>query len=157
MFIRKIQAVVLALFLGAVTARATPPPSAADFDFSQYEGQVVILDFWASWCPPCRRSFPWFNAMKQKYGAHGLVIVGVNTDRKWEDAEHFLQQIPADFQLLSDPDGMLKEKFEVTGMPTTFIFDRHGTMVARHLGFQVAEQEDYEALLRRVLTAAPEP
>ncbi len=157
MFIRKIQAVVLALFLGAITAHAAPPPSASDFDFGQYEGQVVILDFWASWCPPCRRSFPWFNDMKKKYGAHGLVIVGVNTDRKWEDAEHFLQQIPADFQLLSDPDGMLKEKFEVTGMPTTFIFDRHGTMVARHLGFQVDRQEEYEAVLRQVLTAVPEP
>jgi cytochrome c biogenesis protein CcmG/thiol:disulfide interchange protein DsbE len=146
----------LLVALAFTTARAEPPPSADDFDFSQYQGQVVILDFWASWCPPCKRSFPWFNEMKKKYGEHGLVVVGVNTDEKWSDAERFLAQIPADFQLLHDPQGHLKEKFEVTGMPTTFIFDRRGDMVARHLGFQVAKQAEYEAQLRQILTKVPE-
>lgn len=144
---------ILLLAVMAGARAAAPPPSAADFDFSQYEGRVVIVDFWASWCPPCKRSFPWFNAMKKKYGGEGLVIVGVNTDEKWSDAEHFLAQVPAEFQLLHDTDGHMKDKFEVTGMPTTLIFDRHGEMVGKHLGFQLEKQAEYEQLIRQALAA----
>jgi thiol-disulfide isomerase/thioredoxin len=140
------------LVLGLVTmAHAAPKPANADFDFSQYEGRVVLLDFWASWCPPCKRSFPWFNEMQRNYGPTGLVIVGVNTDAQWSDAERFLQQYPAEFQLVHDPEGKLSAKFGVTGMPTSFVFDRHGEPVAKHLGFEVAKQPEYEETLRRVL------
>src|SRR4051812_1169485 len=112
--------VVLLLF-AALAHAAEPPPSTATFDFSQYEGKVVVVDFWASWCPPCRDSFPWLNAMKRKYEKQGLVIVGVNADKKWSDAERFLTQFPAEFQLLIDTDRTLRDKFSVTGLPTTYV------------------------------------
>lgn len=145
---------LLIVVSGAVLtgAHAAPlPPNAASFDFSQYEGRVVVLDFWASWCPPCRRSFPWLNAMKKKYEQQGLVVVGVNADAKWSDAERFLQEFPADFQLVVDSQRTLRDKFSVTGMPTTLVFDRHGEMVAKHLGFEVARQPEYEQAIQRAL------
>jgi thiol-disulfide isomerase/thioredoxin len=145
------------LLVTLAIARAAPPPAKADHDFSQYEGRVVLLDFWASWCPPCKRSFPWFNEMQKKYGPKGLVIVGVNTDAKWADAERFLQSYPAEFQLVHDPEGKLSAKFGVTGMPTTFVFDRHGEPIAKHLGFEVAKKVEYEETLRNALAADPGP
>src|SRR5260221_12049673 len=68
-------------------------------------GQVVYVDFWASWCGPCRRSFPWMNEMQQKYGGKGLAIVAVNVDKKRADAEKFLGQFPANFPVVFDEAG----------------------------------------------------
>jgi thiol-disulfide isomerase/thioredoxin len=148
--VKECAAVVL-LLVWCASARAAQPPLASSFDFSQYEGRVVMVDFWASWCPPCLRSFPWFNRMQQKYAAAGLVVLGVNTDAKWSDAEKFLVKTPANFPLLFDADGSMHDKFGVTGMPTTILFDRHGSQVATHLGFDVAKEAEYERVLREVL------
>ena len=83
-----------------------------------YHGQVVLLDFWASWCVPCRRSFPWMNQMHEKYAEHGLVIIGVNMDTNSSDAETFLQDYPARFTIVADPGGTLARQFEVEAMPS---------------------------------------
>ncbi|MEK6249693.1 MAG: TlpA family protein disulfide reductase, partial [Planctomycetales bacterium] len=81
---------------------------AADtLNLSEYRGKVVVLDFWASWCVPCRRSFPWMNEMQQKYGDDGLVIVAVNLDNQSSDAQKFLQQYPAEFTISYDHDRQL--------------------------------------------------
>ena len=149
---RSVQSAFFILLLVSSIAEAgTTPPSTSTFDFSQYEGKVVVIDFWASWCPPCRDSFPWLNAMKRKYQKQGLVIVGVNADQKWSDAERFLTQFPAQFQLLVDSDRSLRDKFSVTGLPTTCLFDRHGNPISTHLGFDTGKREEYEESIRRAL------
>ncbi|MCJ7593111.1 MAG: TlpA family protein disulfide reductase, partial [Woeseiaceae bacterium] len=66
---------------------------------SDYHGKVLVVDFWASWCVPCRRSFPWMNEMQQKYGDEDLVIVAVNLDNEASDAAEFLRQYPAKFKI----------------------------------------------------------
>ncbi len=83
-----------------------PAVLAADepLDLTQFRGKVVVIDFWASWCAPCRQSFPWLNEMQAKYRDRGLVIIGVNVDRERAEADRFLQQTPADFQIVYDPD-----------------------------------------------------
>jgi thiol-disulfide isomerase/thioredoxin len=122
------------------------------FDLSAYRGKVVVVDFWASWCVPCRRSFPWMNEMQKKYGDDGLVIVGVNMDAEPGEAARFLADFPADFRIAYDPGGDLATKFDVIAMPSSYLFDRDGQEVARHLGFKVKKQDDYEATILEVLS-----
>lgn len=121
-----------------------------------YRGQVVLLDFWASWCVPCRRSFPWMNQMQQKYGGQGLVIIGVNMDASSSDAESFLQDYPAQFTIVSDPGGTLARQFEVEAMPSSYLIGRDGVIASRHLGFQVRLADEYEATIREVLLSQKE-
>ena len=128
------------------------PASAADtFDPRQYAGKVVVLDFWASWCEPCRRSFPWLNAMHDKYGSEGLVIVGVNLDMERTDAQRFLAEYPADFAIVYDQDQALAREYEVVAMPSSYVIGRDGQLAARHMGFKVKQQDEYEALLVEAL------
>jgi len=91
------------------------------------------------------------NSMQEEYGDEGLVIIGVNLDAVDADAQAFLKQTPAHFQIISDPQGALARKHDVITMPTSYIFDRNGDLVTRHLGYKVKRQEEYEALLVETL------
>jgi cytochrome c biogenesis protein CcmG/thiol:disulfide interchange protein DsbE len=126
-------------------------------DLGRYRGRVVVVDFWASWCEPCRRSIPWLNAMKAKYGDDGLVIVGVNVDKERRDAVRFLASTPADFQIVFDPEGRLPARYAVKAMPSSFVFDRNGKLVDTHLGFQTMKREEYEATLRKLVLQRETP
>jgi len=108
---------------------------------------VVVLDFWASWCVPCRRSFPWLNTMHQKYAQDGLVIIGINVDREPGDAAEFLRAYPAQFMISYDNNGVVAREYDVQGMPSSFVIGRDGQMKARHLGFKVKRQDEYEAAI----------
>lgn len=144
----------LALLLTIAISSSTT--AADDFDLREFHGKVVVLDFWASWCVPCRRSFPWMNSMQEKYGEDGLVIIGVNLDAVDADAQAFLKETPADFRIVNDPQGKLAREHDVIAMPTSYIFDRNGNLVTRHLGFKVKRQEEYETLLVETLNKETE-
>ncbi|MGB5739110.1 MAG: TlpA disulfide reductase family protein [Woeseia sp.] len=146
-------ALILAFLTGARLAAAAPELPAL---FNEYRGQVVVVDFWASWCVPCRRSFPWLNEMQKKYAADGLVIVGVNEDNDQREAAAFLAEVPADFRIVPDPDGQIASQFDLLAMPTSFLIDRDGVVIENHLGFKVAKTGEYEAALRRALGLASE-
>ena len=120
-------------------------------DLDAYRGKVVVLDFWASWCVPCKRSFPWLNAMHARYGKEGLVIIGVNVDKDANEAKAFLEEYPAQFRIHYDPDGKLAEEYGVRGMPSSFVIGRDGQLAAQHLGFKVKKQVEYEATLAATL------
>jgi thiol-disulfide isomerase/thioredoxin len=142
---RALLALVSLLAAGSVTTASEV------FDLGAYRGKVVVLDFWASWCVPCRRSFPWLNEMQDKYGDDGLVIIGVNVDADPEEARAFLDQFPADFEIVYDAKGELAERYGIIAMPSSYVFDRHGVQVTRHLGFKVRRQLEYETLLIETL------
>lgn len=125
--------------------------TAENFDLQDYRGKVVWVDFWASWCTPCRRSFPWLNKVQEEYRDLGLVIVGINLDRENRLAEEFLQETPAQFPIVFDPDGQLAREFEVLGMPSSYLIDRDGQIVTSHIGFKQAKMEEYEASIRATL------
>lgn len=125
------------------------------FQSSDYRGKVVVLDFWASWCVPCRRSFPWMNEMQQKYGDEGLVIVAVNLDNEALDAAKFLQAYPAEFKIAYDPERNLARDYGVEAMPSSFLIDRDGTVIERHRGFKTANTDDYEAAIISALRNHP--
>ena len=133
-----------------VTLHAASASAADALDIAQHRGKVVLVDFWASWCEPCRHSFPWLNEMQEKYGDR-LVIIGVNVDRERTDANKFLAQVPAHFQLIYDPAGELASKYELMGMPSSYVFDTTGTLVETHIGFRKGQRAEREAQLRKLL------
>ena len=143
---RHVLSSILFLCLGAgmLSVRAADPT----FDLAQYRGKVVYLDFWVSWCKPCRHSFPWMNAMQQKYGGDGLVIVAVNLDEQHADAEKFLKETPAGFTIIYDPEGKLAEQYGIYGMPSSFIIGRDGQVLQKHQGFFDDSPAKYETELR---------
>lgn len=144
---------VAALLLSAVLVVTTSAAQESEvLDLSAYSGKVVVVDFWASWCVPCRRSFPWMNEMQAKYGDAGLVFIAVNEDNEPSEAQSFLDEYPAKFTILyDDAEKSLAREFDVRAMPSSYIFDREGNRVARHLGFMVKKQDEYEAMLLETL------
>jgi thiol-disulfide isomerase/thioredoxin len=137
----------MALALNVSTVESSQPPSqlssqpsaSKTFDVADYRGRVVYLDFWASWCLPCKKSFPFMNDLNAKYEALGLSVVSVNTDYVLKDAEKFLQATPAEFKVIYDSKGELTANYKVQAMPTSFLFDKQGTLIGSHLGFKVED------------------
>lgn len=147
------RAYACALLLLALSLHAASARTAELLDLDQHRGKVVLVDFWASWCQPCRHSFPWLNEMQAKYGDR-LVVIGVNVDSERAEANRFLAQVPANFQVIYDPAGELASKYEVMGMPSSYVFDTSGTLVEKHIGFRKALRAEREAQLRKLLTPA---
>lgn len=143
----RIAGIVAGLFLLTICGGA----QAASIDLSAYKGKVVYLDFWASWCKPCRESFPWMNELTDLYGSDGLVVVAVNVDHERGLAEDFLQQNTADFKVVYDPDGDLAEKYNVQAMPTSVLIGRDGKVRYVHSGFYPRKEDDYLAHIRTLL------
>jgi thiol-disulfide isomerase/thioredoxin len=143
---------LVALFSTAVNAADEP----GMIDLTAHKGKVVIVDFWASWCVPCRRSFPWLNEMQAKYADQGLVIIGVNEDTSEEEVAGFLADYPARFEIVRDNEGLLATEFGVVAMPSSYIIGRDGKIVTRHLGFKTKLMDEYEATIQEILTAAPQ-
>ena len=147
--------IFLTVLLLALSGSNVAALEANDLQLEQYQGKVVVVDFWASWCVPCRRSFPWMNDMQAKYGDQGLVVIAVNVDRERAAAEEFLAEVPADFRIHYDNDGVVAEAFGVEAMPSSYVIGRDGEIVARHLGFKVKKQDEYEAILVKALGVSP--
>ncbi|MBT5219611.1 MAG: TlpA family protein disulfide reductase [Woeseia sp.] len=120
-------------------------------DLLEYRDKVVVVDFWASWCVPCRRSFPWMNEMQEKYADSGLVIIGINVDTEESAIDSFLRDYPVNFKIVRDPNGDVARSFDVVAMPSSYVFGKDGSLIATHLGFKVKKQREYESILLTAL------
>lgn len=138
---------LLLIALGPV--KADQLPSA----LKSFEGRIVYVDFWASWCSPCRRAVPWLNAMQRKYGNSAFTIVGVNLDEDRNAANAFLGEHAVAYPVVFDPSGELARYFEIKGMPSTIILDTAGKELARHVGFFTDKTDHYEKTIQAVLAA----
>ncbi|KGM42184.1 thiol:disulfide interchange protein DsbE [Aquabacterium sp. NJ1] len=118
------------------------------------KGSVVYVDFWASWCGPCKHSFPWMNDMQAKYGDKGLKIIAVNLDQKMADAQAFLKGTPASFTVAFDSKGESPRKFGVKGMPSSYLVGPDGRVVLVHSGFRHDDGAELEALIQDALKGA---
>ena len=145
---KRILALVMFLATGSALADTAPnftlPGIKEQVALSNLRGKVVYVDFWASWCGPCRKSFPWLNKMSAQYGKKGLVIVGINLDKERHLAEGFLKENPAKFTLAFDPDGKTADAFRVKGMPSSFLIDKSGNIIYKHQGFREQDTPELE-------------
>lgn len=110
-------------------------------------GRVVLLDFWASWCAPCRLSFPWMDELLARHAASGLAVLAVNLDRQRPAAEQFLRQVPTRARVVFDPAGESPRRFGVRTMPSSFVIGRDGRIRLQHEGFRDADRAPLEAAL----------
>jgi thiol-disulfide isomerase/thioredoxin len=117
---------------------------------SDLKGKVVYVDFWASWCVPCRRSFPWMNQMQQQYG-DDLVILAINLDQEPELAQQFLQENPAAFHVEFNPNGELAQAYQVIGMPSSYLIDKRGQLRFAHTGFFTKQLSKYEHSIAQLI------
>lgn len=127
------------------------PTGSGTVNLADFKGKVVYLDFWASWCPPCRKSFPWMNEMAQRYGRQGLTVVAVNVDKTRDLAKKFLSDVPANFTVAYDADGKVADTYKVMGMPSSYLIDRTGRIQSVHIGFRDGDAEQLEAALQTLL------
>ncbi|HYQ70637.1 MAG TPA: TlpA disulfide reductase family protein, partial [Gammaproteobacteria bacterium] len=146
-------------------ARIDPPRSVPDFslpdmdgemhDLQDYRGRVVLINFWATWCPPCRREMP---ALEQLYSALSGQAFAVLAVNQWEDADHVfaymgdLNVIPS-FPILFDPESKVSADFGVKGLPTSFLLDKQGRVVYRAVGGRAFDHPEVEKTIRGLLAA----
>ncbi len=108
-------------------------------------GRVILLDFWASWCGPCKQSFPWLKSLQETYGPRGLTVVAINLDKDREKAEGFLADHPNPFTVAFDPVGETAEAYKVTAIPFSFLINRQGAIVYSHAGFDPKKTGELES------------
>jgi cytochrome c biogenesis protein CcmG, thiol:disulfide interchange protein DsbE len=139
-----------ALQPGAAAPYIRLPGLAGPVDLAAWAGQVVYVDFWASWCGPCRLSFPWMNALHDRHGGKGLQVLAVNLDVRRADADRFLAAMPARFHVAFDPQGDTPRRWQVKTMPSSTLVGRDGRLLWLHRGFR---PDDAAALEARVVDA----
>jgi thiol-disulfide isomerase/thioredoxin len=141
----------------ATTGEPAPPCSAATLDggralsIADYRGKVVYLDFWASWCAPCRDSFPFMNELQRDLASKGLQIVAVSVDKTVEEARRFLDRIPAQFTVVVDVAASCPAAYRLQGMPSSYVIDRSGVVRAVHVGFRNGDREEIRRQLVEML------
>ena len=120
-------------------------------ELSKYRGQIVYVDFWASWCQPCRKSFAWMNKMQTLYGNEGFKVIAINLDDSRDKANQFLQEIPANFDVAFDPRGNTAEAYRVKAMPSSYLIDKNGKLVHANLGFRANDEDKLEVKIRNLI------
>jgi peroxiredoxin len=122
-------------------------------NLQQYRGEVLYVDFWASWCGPCVQSFAFMNRLDRDLRGRGLHVIGINLDENPADARAFLARHPAEFTVMADANGQCAQSFGVQAMPSTYLVDRQGMIRHMHLGFRPEEAEQFRGLAEQALAA----
>ena len=139
----------------AAPAFSLPSANGENASLEGLKGQAVLVDFWASWCAPCRESFPFLNRMQLQYGAQGLHILGINVDEKRADAMRFLAKIPAQFSVLYDAAGATPKAYDLKVMPSSYLIGRDGKIRLVHQGFRAKDQAVLETAIQSALQEKP--
>jgi peroxiredoxin len=164
---RKLPATSLLALLACLSLSAATgvAPQAPDFrlenraggetSLADLRGQVVMINFWASWCGPCRQEFPALDEMYRKYKPMGFTMVGINVETEKTDAERFLGMRPVSFPILFDPDNSVSGSYGVSAMPTTVLVDRQGRLRWQHRAYQPGDEARYIEQIRAMVREQP--
>ena len=129
--------------------QATMAGGTSTLDFSNYKGKVILVDFWATWCPPCKKSMPFLNGLQNKLPKDSFEIIAINVDEDTEAAKQLLNDNPIDYQIAFDPQGNCPGVFDVKAMPSSYLVDKTGKVTLIHLGFRDGD----EAIIREHISA----
>jgi len=132
--------------LFALESRDGPEVALADL-----KGQVVMINFWATWCGPCRQEMPHLEALHQRYSSLGFTLLGVNVENDREGATAFLDETPVTFPILFDPENEVSKLYNVVAMPSTVLVGRDGTMRFIHHGYKPGYEGEYQTQIRELL------
>ena len=136
--------------LGAAPAWTLPDLAGKPVNFEQFKGQVVVVDFWATWCPPCRAEIPGYTELQAKYGKDGFVIIGISLDQAGPDVvKAFGEKYKINYPLVMGDDRVVAAFGGVEGIPTTFLIDRNGQIRDRKVGAE--EKDEYEKKIAAVM------
>jgi thiol-disulfide isomerase/thioredoxin len=159
-FARRALALALLATLPALATTASGPApdfllsqrgSATPLSLAEFKGQVVMLNFWASWCGPCREEMPILEGIHRKYKPLGFTLLGVNVEPDAKAAEAFLKATPVSFPVAYDPESKVSRLYEVAGMPSTVIVDRKGTVRYVHRGYKPGDENEYLNQIRALV------
>ena len=128
-----------------------PSRSGDTVSLGQLKGKVVMLNFWASWCGPCRQEMPLLDQMHKRYSALGFTLVGVNVDENSKDAEAWLSKTPVSFPVLFDRESKVSKLYDVNAMPSTVFIDRQGNVRYQHKGYKTGDEGEYLNQIRALL------
>jgi len=151
---------VLAFSTAAISAKEMNQPapdftlkslSGKNLRLSELSGQVVLLNFWASWCAPCREEMPLLNDLHNKYSALGFTVLGVNVEEQTDKAVSYIAGRPVDFAILLDNKNIVSSQYKVIAMPTTVLIDRNGTMRYLHQGYKAGDKKEYVKLVKKLV------
>ena len=150
-----------ALFIGCLASLSWSSEAAPDFTLksvsgdnvrlSEHRGDVILLNFWASWCGPCRQEMPLLEKIQERYNQLGFTVLGVNVDKDSALAEKMLKDVPVTFPVLLDNTGKVSASYNVSAMPTTVIIDRDGNMRFLHKGYKPGYEQDYEKQIKELI------
>jgi len=161
----RIAATVAALIIAAIIPLAAPGASSngpapqftlaarggSDVSLAQYKGKVVMINFWASWCGPCRQEMPLLENIYRKYGKLGFTLLGVNVEPDSKAADDWLKQTPVSFPILYDSQSKVSKLYDVAGMPSTVIIDRKGNVRVLHKGYKPGDENEYLDSIRSLI------
>lgn len=161
MFIKKLILLTLVFSISnafAVTVNENSPDCVltsltnTPVHFHEYQGKVLYVDFWASWCTSCMQSFPFLNQLTHEFGEQGLHIVGVNLDEKIDDALAFLGHHPSHFTIANHGGEQCAKSFDVQAMPSSYLIDKKGVIRYIHQGFREGETEALKVQIVQLLS-----
>jgi thiol-disulfide isomerase/thioredoxin len=161
MVFRFVSLLVLTLGIAQAINASEPAPLFTGFDLKSgkqvslldYRGKIILLDFWASWCPPCLESLPAYDQLRMDLGTEEFDVISINVDEDIQDALDFLEKRPVSFTVISDPQGEIGIPYMVRTLPRTFILDRQGRIVTAFSSFD----EDDEIILKATISNLLEP
>jgi len=122
-----------------------------DVSLAQYKGNVVMINFWASWCGPCRQEMPLLETIYKKYNKMGFTMLGVNVEPDSNAANDWLKATPVSFPILYDRDSKVSKLYDVGGMPSTVIIDRSGKVRVLHRGYKPGDENEYLDSIRTLI------
>lgn len=144
---------IVPAFAGASPAPEFSLPSrdGDSVSLQELKGQVVMLNFWASWCGPCRQEMPLLDQMHRRYSSLGFTLLGVNVEASTQDAERWLAQTPVSFPVLFDTNNEVSRLYDVNAMPSTVFIDRQGNVRYLHRGYKPGDESEYLNQIRTLL------